>query len=139
MTGLDTNVLVYALVSSQPEHVRARTWLEQYNGVLCTTQTNVGEVLRLLTHRRVFSKPLSLGVAVQTMGAFFQAYSLEILAEESVWWKRLALDDFPVPTIGGNEIFDARIALCLRYHGVRRICTLDSDFRKYPFLEIVSI
>jgi len=33
----------------------------------------------------------------------------------------------------------ARIALCLRYHGIREICTLDADFSKYPFLKVVAI
>ena len=43
-----------------------------------------------------------------------------------------------MPSIRGNEIFDARIAMIMKYNGVRKVCTLDSDFRKYDFIEVID-
>lgn len=43
-----------------------------------------------------------------------------------------------IPGLKGNEVFDARIALILQKHNVKRICTRDADFKKYPFLKVVA-
>jgi len=42
-----------------------------------------------------------------------------------------------MPEMHANDLFDARIAICLRDHRVRVIATFDSDFRKYGFLKTV--
>ena len=138
MIALDTNVMLYALVSSFPLHDRTATWLRNQEAPLVTTHTNVAEVLRLTTHAKVFPNPLALGAAVNLVNEFLSAFDMEVVGDEDTWWKRLAHEGFPAPTIRGNEVFDARIALSLRYHGVTRICTLDSDFRKFDFLEIIE-
>ena len=38
--------------------------------------------------------------------------------------------------IRGNLIPDAQLAVLLRQHGVRTLCTHDADFRNFSFLEI---
>lgn len=139
MIALDTNILVYLLVSSQPEHFRAKAWLAQNEDALVITHTNVGEVLRLLTHPRVFSHPLDLRKAIRLLKQFIENFSVVILSDDDEWWQSLSSLIETNPGIRGNEIFDARIALCLRYHGVQRICTLDSDFVKYRFLKVIKI
>ena len=40
--------------------------------------------------------------------------------------------------VRGNLVPDAHIATVLRQHGVRRIYTADTDFRKSTFLEVVN-
>ena len=37
-----------------------------------------------------------------------------------------------------NLVHDARTAILMREHGVRRICTRDADFHRFPFLEVVD-
>ncbi len=137
MIALDTNILLDLLVKNQPNHKRVSDWLSEINAPLVTTQTNIGEVLRLLTHQRVFPSPLSLKPAVDLLQNFIEAHTVMILEESSIWWQELPelLGDHP--GLKGNEVFDARIALCLRYNGVRDIGTFDADFAKYPFLKMV--
>lgn len=135
-TALDTNVLVHLLVSSSSGHVRCAAWLEAFSGVLATTLTNVAEFLRLVTHPRVFARPMSLTAAVALLDEFAEEFDVEILDEANDWWQRL-VDDYGGLELRGNDVFDARIAACLKYHGVGRICTLDSDFRKYADLEVI--
>lgn len=139
MIGLDTNIIIYALVTSQPEHETAKHWLANNDEALTTTTINMGEALRLLTHPRVFPKPLLLKHAIDLLNNFLDHFHIRVLHESDVWWDDLKALAAEVSGIRGNEIFDARIALCLRFNGVKRFCTLDSDFAKYPFLTLQRI
>lgn len=134
-TALDTNVLVHLLVSSSAEHERSAAWIDSAGGPFVTTQTNVAEFLRLVTHPRVFEQPLSLGKAVALIARFIEEFGIEILHESDLWWRALAELDLP---LRGNQVFDARIALCLRHHGVGSICTFDAGFAKFDFLDLVT-
>lgn len=139
MIALDTNILISLLVQSQPEHSRAREWVLAVSEPLATTSTNLAELFRLLTHPRVFPSPLSLSKAIDLVQEFIEQFEVKILDESEDWWLKLKELLKWIPSLSGNEIFDARIALCLRAHGVKEICTLDADFAKYPFLKIVKI
>ncbi len=139
MIGLDTNIIIYAIVTSQPEHEAAARWLAANGDSLVTTPINLGEVLRLLTHPRVFPKPVTLKTAIELMRHFLDHYQVRIVFESEAWWDELKELVTIVPGIRGNEIFDARIALCLRFNGVKGFCTLDSDFAKYSFLSVRRI
>jgi predicted nucleic acid-binding protein len=131
-------VLIYLLVASQPEHVRARDWIASADERLATTPVNIAEFLRLITHPRLFSHPLSLAGAVETLKGFVNDFGVTVLEEDREWWTTLPDLEASAPGLRGNEVFDARIALCLRYNGIRKICTLDGGFARFPFLERVS-
>lgn len=139
MIGLDTNILIDLLARSQPDHARVVTWAMACRDRLATTPVNVGEVLRLLTHPRVFAKPLPLANAVALFKHFIEEFDVWLLEEPPTWWEVLPELLPAIPGLKGNEIFDARIAICLRHNGVKEICTKDADFAKYPFLTIVPI
>lgn len=139
MIAIDTNILIHLLVESQKEHKDARHWLMNNKDPLATTGTNIAEVLRLLTHPRVFAKPLSLIKAVELVNRFIVDFSVNVLVESDTWWMELKSLVENIPSLKGDEIFDARIALCLCYHRIKLVCTLDANFSKYPFLKIVTI
>ncbi len=139
MTALDTNVLIGIMVSSSSFHEEMRRGLASLEDDLCTTPTNVGEVLRLLTHAKVFAAPLKIEKAVESLNDLFEAYGIRVLDEATDWWQDLSLVAKEIPGLKGNEIFDARIALCLKQHGVKKIYTHDSDFKKYSFLQPISL
>lgn len=138
MTAIDTNILIGVMVSSSSHHDEALKGLENLDDELCTTPTNVGEVLRLLTHPKVFSSPLKIEKAVNALEQLFEAYNIRILDEDTHWWKELPAIAQQIPGLKGNEIFDSRIALCLKQHNVKKIWTRDADFKKYPFLQMIS-
>ncbi len=137
MTGVDTNTLIDLMVSSTVFHKTSKEKMASLSGGVCTTPTNVGECLRLLTHPRVFKIHLAAHQAVETLEQFLDYYSMRILEEPTDWWIHLKELVNDVPGIRGNEIFDARIALCLKLNGVKKIMTRDANFRKYPFLTSV--
>ena len=43
-----------------------------------------------------------------------------------------------VPQLSGNILHDAATAVLMREHGIRRICTRDMDFHRFPFLEPID-
>jgi toxin-antitoxin system PIN domain toxin len=138
MIGLDTNVVVDYLVAEQPRHGRVRTWLDEQPGPLVTTATTMGEVLRLLSHPRVFTRPATLAQAVAALELLLECRAIRVVEESPTWWKDLGALASAMPALRGNEVFDARIALCLRFHGVRAIASYDPDFDKYRFLKRVE-
>lgn len=139
MIALDTNVLITLLVSSQSGHEQARQWLEKTVVDFATTSTNIAEALRLLTHPRVFPSPLKLVEAIDLLERFLETFDVRVLEDSTTWLVDLKGLMEKLPGLRGNEVFDARIALCLKYHGVSEIATFDSDFLKYPFLKVIPI
>ena len=137
MIALDTNIIIHLLVKSQKEHTHVKRWFESIEGPLATTPTNVGEVLRLLTHPRVFPRPVRIDDAVDCLDALLENHQIRVVEEEEHWWRHLGDLAKKNATLKGNEIFDARVALCLRYNGIKEICTFDADFSKYPFLKVI--
>jgi len=135
MTALDTNILIGIMVSSSSFHKETLESLKNLDDSLCTTPTNIGEVLRLLTHHKVFPSPLKLEKAVEALDQLIEAYDIRILDEDIFWWKELPAIAKQILGLKGNEVFDARIALCLKQHKVKKLFTRDSDFKKYPFLQ----
>jgi predicted nucleic acid-binding protein len=43
-----------------------------------------------------------------------------------------------VPRLSGNLVHDAQTAALMREHGIRRICTRDTAFHRFPFLEPID-
>jgi predicted nucleic acid-binding protein len=43
-----------------------------------------------------------------------------------------------VPGLSGNIVHDTQTAVLMREHGIRRICTRDTDFHRFPFLEPID-
>lgn len=138
MVGIDTNVLIDLLVESQPDHQKSTDHLKKIKEPLAICTTNVSEVLRLLTHPQVFSKPLRMQQAIELLQSWIEVFEVEILQEPEDFLDRLkTVVKEEISDLIGNEVFDAKIAITLYYCGVRRIWTKDSDFKKYSFLEVI--
>jgi predicted nucleic acid-binding protein len=43
-----------------------------------------------------------------------------------------------LPHLAGNLLHDAHTAILMREHGIGRICTRDTDFSRFPFLEVID-
>ena len=43
-----------------------------------------------------------------------------------------------LPEIRGNLFHDLHTAVLMREHGVSRICTRDTDFHRFPFLDVID-
>jgi predicted nucleic acid-binding protein len=43
-----------------------------------------------------------------------------------------------LPHLAGNLMHDAHTAVLMREHGIRTIYTRDTDFHRFPFLELID-
>ena len=43
-----------------------------------------------------------------------------------------------LPDVRGNQMYDLHTAVLMREHGVSRICTRDTGFHRFPFLDVVD-
>jgi toxin-antitoxin system PIN domain toxin len=130
--AVDTNVLVYAHRQELPLHEPARQRLTELAEGVATWGIPVfciGEFVRVVTHRRIFSPPSSLDVALAVIDAIAQSPSLRILAPDGEYWtafRTLASS----AKASGNLAFNAQIAAVCASHGATLI-TADRDFSRF--------
>ncbi|MGH7712951.1 MAG: type II toxin-antitoxin system VapC family toxin [Gemmatimonadaceae bacterium] len=141
MFVVDTNVLVYAADVSAPEHERCRSLIERWRngrGAWFLTWGICYEFLRVVTHTRVLRQPWSGREAREFLAAVAAAPGLAMLVHTDRHHDVLREVVAQVPGLAGNVWHDAQTATLMREHGIRRICTRDTDFHRFPFLEPID-
>lgn len=141
MFVVDTNVLIYAAETNFVEHERCRQrlleWREQ-TGAWYSTWGIFYEFLRVVTHPRVFSRPWNLGDAWAFLDALLVAPGFDLLVETDRH-HAVASEVFRgSPHLAGNVLHDARTAVLMKEHGIHRIYTRDTDFHRFPFIEVLD-
>lgn len=96
------------------------------------------EFLRVVTHPRVFRSPWTVERAWGFLAAILAAPGLAILVPTERHASVLVEVIAQVPHLAGNLLHDAETAVLMREHGIRRICTRDTDFHRFPFLEPID-
>lgn len=92
----------------------------------------------MVTHPHVLRKPWESRAAVEFLRALTAAPSLSLLVPGDRHGE--ILDDLAatIPALTGNLWHDAETAVLMREHGIRRICTRDTDFHRFSFIEVVD-
>ncbi len=141
MLAVDTNVLVYAADADLPFHEPCRGWLTRQRtrpDAWYTTWAIVYEFVRVTTHSRVMRRPWKVGAAWKFIDLLLASPGFSILVETERH-ADVAREVFAeLPHLAGNVIHDAHTAVLLREHGIGRICTRDTDFARFPFLEMID-
>jgi len=138
---VDTNVLVYAADEDLPFHAVCRAWLEHQRAradAWFTTWPILYEFLRVTTHQKVMRRPLSASEAWQFVTALLSSPGLGILIPTQRHAEIAGQVFAELPHLTGNLLHDARTAILMREHGIRRICTRDTDFHRFPFVEVID-
>ena len=141
MLAVDTNVLVYAADADSQFHSPCRDWLERQRSrpdAWYTTWAILYEFLRVTPHPRVMRRPWSLAVAWEFVTALLASPGLAVLVPTLRHADVAAELISEMPHLAGNLLHDAHTAILMREHGVTRICTRDSDFHRFPFLEVID-
>jgi toxin-antitoxin system PIN domain toxin len=138
---VDTNVLVHAVDAWSPFHAscsrRLEQWREQTSAWFLTWPI-VYEFLRVSSHRSVLQNPFSLPQAWRFVSVLLKSPALGILVP-STRHSEVAEEVFAeLPDLHANLVHDAATAILMREHGIRRIMTRDTDFHRFPFLEVVD-
>ncbi len=136
--SLDVNVLLYASDRASDRYERARSFVESCAAgpeILCLTWPTLMSYLRIATHSRIFSAPLSPAEALANVSALLGLPHVRALSEQDRFvdaYKHVA-GDIPVR---GNFVPDVHIAAILFQHGVRTLYTSDRDFRRFRSLDV---
>ena len=136
--SLDANVLLYASDRSSDRHLRARRFVESCAAgpeILCLTWPTLMSYLRIATHPRIFSAPLSPQEALGNISALIGLPHVRAVSELNGFvdaYKHVASET----PVRGNLVPDAHIAAILFQHGIRTLYSNDSDFRKFPSLDL---
>jgi len=138
--AIDTNVLIYAEITSSAHHLEARDLLARLAegaSPWAIPWTCLYEFLRVVTHPRVFHPPVPVDAALEDLGRLLAAPSLLLLAETDRHFQLLG-GVVRQSGAAGNLIHDAHIvAVCLE-HGVTELVTGDRDFARFTGLRIVN-
>jgi uncharacterized protein len=138
---VDTNILVYAADADSPWHAGARDWLEERRGrpdAWYATWSILYEFMRVTTHPRVMRRPWSVADAWAFVTGLLGSPGLGALVPTE---RHAAVAEQVIaelPWLAGNLLHDAQTAILMREHGVRRICTRDTDFHRFAFLEVID-
>ena len=136
--SVDVNVLLYASDQASPRYDRALQFLQSRASdpeLFCISWPTMMAYIRISTHPRIFSQPLSPEEALRNVESLIGLPRVRVLSEDEGFLAiyRQATGKFPVR---GNLVPDAHLAALLLQHGVTKIYTADSDFKKFEFLEV---
>lgn len=131
----DVDVLVGAFRADAPHHDALRAWLEEAVADvedLGLTDAVLGGAVRVLTHPRVFARPMPLGEALDVVERLRSAHGVVRAAPGPRHWDvvdRLCRD----ADARGSLVADAQHAAVAIEHGATWV-TLDRDFSRFPGL-----
>jgi toxin-antitoxin system PIN domain toxin len=138
---VDTNILAYAVNRDCEEHPAAaeavRAWL---SGPVPWSLTwgIVYELLRVVTHPRIFPRPLTADRALQFLDPILSSDLVSVVGPTSRHEDLLRSTVRETGRPAGNLFHDLHTAVIMREHGISEIMTADTDFRKFPFLRVTD-
>jgi uncharacterized protein len=136
--SLDVNVLLYASDRASDRHERARRFVESCAAgpeILCLTWPTLMSYLRIATHPRIFSQPLSPDEALGNVSALIGLPHVRAVSELDGLLDAYKHVTGEIP-VRGNLVPDAHVAAILLQHGIRTLYTSDRDFRKFESLDV---
>jgi uncharacterized protein len=135
MILVDANLLIYAHVTSFPQHVAARGWLDaQLGGTrrVGIPWPSVLAFLRIVTNPRVFLRPEATRAAWGQARAWLDADVVWI--PQPTERHREVLDELLTrAAVQANLVPDAHLAALAIEHGLT-LCSTDGDFSRFPDL-----
>jgi toxin-antitoxin system PIN domain toxin len=138
---VDTNLLVYAANVDSPFHAASSKWLKRQQrslGAWYITWPIIFEFLRVATHPRIFSQPFTAAQAWKFVSALLVSPGLSVLIPTERHTDVASEVIAESPQLAGNTLHDAHTAILMREHGIRQICTRDTGFYRFPFLEVID-
>lgn len=139
MIAFDTNILLYALNADCPEHAAARSFLEECaeRDDVVVAELVLVELYVLLRNPAVVTSPRSAQAAAAACQVFRQNPRWALVENAPVMsdvWRFAAR-----PRVARRRVFDARLALTLRHHGVTELATDNiRDFEDFGFGRVFS-
>ncbi|MCY4655030.1 MAG: PIN domain-containing protein [Dehalococcoidia bacterium] len=141
MLVFDTNVLVYAVHRDSPFHLACFNFLEESRDNPEPAFLTWGicyEFMRVTTHPNVLGAPMSFSEAWEFLEDLIESSGFEVLGSTPRHAAVLSEILEELPDLRGSISHDLHTAVLMREHGITRICSRDSDFRRFPFLTVID-
>ncbi len=134
---LDSNILLYAVMDSMPEHLIVSNWLEKtvsdQSNTINICETSLLSFLRIATNKKVFQPVLPVTEAQEFIESFLACPNVNlVLTSPSHYTEVLNLMD--KHNLQGNLVMDAHLAALALSIGATLV-TRDADFVKIPYLK----
>ena len=140
MQAIDTNILIYAEISTSEYHKTAFDMLKELSeGAIpwAIPWPCIYEFLRVVTHPRVYHPPVPMTVALKDLQQLLQAPTLLLLNETSRHTEIMS-KVLEASGVTGNLVHDAHIAALCIEHGVTELISGDRDFARFSLLKITN-
>jgi toxin-antitoxin system PIN domain toxin len=137
---VDANILVYASNESAKEHARAKNLVDGLvAGPALTTLfwPVLLSYLRIVTHPRIFERPLPPDIAASAIDRLLSAPTVQIVGEGPTLWAAYRSIDIG-QAIKGNDVPDAAIVALMIANGVSTIYTRDRGFRRFDGIRVID-
>ncbi len=141
MQVFDTNVLVYAVDQESDFHSPCVKFIEESRRdpvPSFITWSICYEFFRVSTHPRVLKSPLNAQQAWRFLQALLDSPGFAILTPTERHASVLSQTLSELPEFRGNIAHDLHTAVVMRENGLSRICTLDAEFHRFPFLSVMD-
>ena len=141
MMVFDTNVVVHAARTDSEFHIPCRQRIIEAGAgtsAVFLTWNVCYEFLRVITHPRIYSNAWSAEDGSRFLAMLLASPSFGLLLPTDNHLRTLVQVSSELPGTRGNVVHDMHTAVLMREHGINQICTLDSDFRRFPFVEVVD-
>jgi toxin-antitoxin system PIN domain toxin len=138
---VDTNIFVHAANTRSESHAECRVWIDarcEHSDAWYTTWPILYEFLRVVTHRNVMRRPWTVAKAWSFVTTLLESPGFAVLTPTDRHSDVAGDVLTELPQLSGNILHDTHTAILMREHGIRRICTKDADFHRFPFLEVVE-
>jgi toxin-antitoxin system PIN domain toxin len=130
---VDANLLVYAHVSSFPQHRRAQEWLDARltgAGPIGLPWASLAAFLRLVSNPRVFERPEPIGQAWRQIVMWLDCETAWI-PQPTERHREVLGSLLADPGVQGPLVQDAHLAALAIEHGLL-LCSTDGDFARFP-------
>jgi toxin-antitoxin system PIN domain toxin len=133
---LDANILLYAYDTSNPQHERARTWLER----ALTEEDDVRIALvtllafiRIASNPQVFVRPMRVDEAVGIVESWLGLSNVSVAEPTTSHWSALA-EVARGGQVRGPQVMDAHLCALAIQSGAT-LCTTDKGFARFDGLK----
>jgi uncharacterized protein len=138
--SIDTNILLYASDQESVYHDKAKRFMEGRGDdpdLLCLTWGTLMGYQRIATHPSIFRNPMSPQESWDNVERLLDLPRCRVIGEQEGFAEDFA-ELTRILVVKGNLVPDAHLATILRQHGVSKIYTVDTDFRKFDFLQVIN-
>lgn len=139
--AFDVNLLIYASDLDSPHHRAARALIEEKASgreLFCLAWITAMSYLRIVTHPGVLGSPLAPAEALANLRALDELPHVRFLAEKDGFLDAYVEASGGEP-VRGKLVPDVHLAAILLQYDVRTLYTNDSDFRRFPFLDVRNL